>query len=98
MSFAAEVKDGVLSIAFAGRMDTTECMFVENDFRREADKHSGKIVFDLSDTDYISSSFLRLCTYAAKKAGPGNLLIKGASPVVKKIFQLSGMDTLFQIE
>jgi anti-anti-sigma factor len=98
MSFTAEQKDGALNITFAGRMDTTECMFVEGDFKKTVDAHSGGIVFNMADVDYISSSFLRLCTYAAKKAGEGNFRITNVDPVIKKVFKISGMDTLFKVE
>ena len=50
--------------------------------------------FDLKETRYICSSFLRLCLLYCKKAGKEHFRIENASEDIKKIFGIAGLNEL----
>ena len=62
-----------------------------------ADKH---IVLNCEKMDFISSSGLRLFLSLRKKtiSQGGDVTIKGALPVVKQVFAITGFTALFNFE
>jgi anti-anti-sigma factor len=54
------------------------------------------LVFNLAEVDYISSAFLRLCLQAAKTSSGGTFRIVNASPAVKKLFVVAGLEQLIR--
>lgn len=66
-----------------------------------------EIVFDFKNVEYISSSGLRVILYARKKLSSilgkeeesnSNLVVEGAIPAVKEIFDVTGFDTIIEIK
>ena len=51
-----------------------------------------KVVFDLSETRYIASAFLRLCVLYHKKVGKGNFRIENISEDVQSVFHSTGLN------
>ena len=93
--------DKVLTATFSGRMDTlaveklSEIIMVN--FPVKGGKSEDKIVFDLREVDYISSSFIRICVIVAKQAGPGQFQISHSQPFIKKTFKISGLDDILNV-
>jgi anti-anti-sigma regulatory factor len=56
-----------------------------------------KICFDLTNTVFISSSFIRICMITARKLTPGHFSIVNAIPVIKKTFKIAGLDREFNV-
>jgi anti-anti-sigma factor len=56
-----------------------------------------ELVFDLTEVDYIASSFIRLCVNYARQSGPGGFAITNCQPFVKKTFKISGLDEILNI-
>jgi len=56
-----------------------------------------KICFDLANTVFISSSFIRICMITSRKVSPGHFSIVNAIPVIKKTFMIAGLDELLHV-
>ncbi|MCX6276602.1 MAG: STAS domain-containing protein [Bacteroidetes bacterium] len=91
----------VFTVTFVGRMDTlavqkiSEIMQVNLPAKDE--KYEEKIVFDLNEVDYISSSFIRICVNVAKQTKSGQFSIAHCQPFIKKTFKISGLDELLNV-
>ena len=96
ISFAIENEN--LICAFSGRMDTVSCLEVNDDVETRIEKHNGKIVFDLGEVDYISSSFLRICTGAVISVKSENFSIISITPNIKKVFMIAGLADKLNIQ
>lgn len=51
-----------------------------------------KVVFDFSEVEFVTSSFIRLCVLYAKKVGKANFSIINSNPLIKKTFKIAGLD------
>ena len=54
----------------------------------------GNVVFDLKETRYICSGFLRLCILHGKKAGKERFRVENASDEVRNVFNMTGLTSL----
>ena len=89
ISFTTE--DDKLVCAFSGRMDTVSCMEEKDEVKEKIGDHEGKVIFDMEQVDYISSSFLRICIESTNSAGNENFSIIKITPNIKKVFMISGL-------
>jgi anti-anti-sigma regulatory factor len=56
-----------------------------------------KVRFDLRNTVFISSSFIRVCMITSRKLKPGHFSIVNAIPVIKKTFKIAGLDEALNV-
>jgi len=96
--YKTEQKDGKLIISFENRMDTAACSGIEKEVDGQVEKAGQPVVFDLKNVDFVSSAFLRLCISAAKKTGAGKFQVTNASPQIKKVFKIAGMDQIISVQ
>jgi anti-anti-sigma factor len=86
---------------FAGRLDTMAVQklseIVQVNLPASPGSSGDKIIFDLKDVEYISSSFIRICVSIAKQAGTGKFSIVHSQPLIKKTFKISGLDELLNV-
>ncbi len=68
--------------------------FTENDIEKY---EKLKIVFDLENVEFVSSSFIRICIINAKRVKPGNFYIVNTQPLIKKTFKIAGLGNLMDI-
>jgi anti-anti-sigma factor len=91
----------VVTLVFSGRMDFLAVSNLNEIIGAEPVMQNwspeNKIVFDLSEVDYIASSFIRICVSFAKQAGSGRFSIVNCQPFVKKTFKISGLDDVLNI-
>ncbi|NOZ21461.1 MAG: STAS domain-containing protein [Planctomycetes bacterium] len=85
-------KDGKLYCAFSGRLDSTLCAGIETPLMEKVIAADLPVVFDMTDVEFVSSSFLRLVIQTAKKVGRGNLFLPHLSESVRQVFLISGLD------
>ncbi|MBF0516675.1 MAG: STAS domain-containing protein [Nitrospirae bacterium] len=92
---SAEVAVAIVS----GRIDTVAAPEVEKEINKTIESGKHKIVIDLSGTEYISSSGLRVLLGTAKglKAKGGQLRLCGVTDNVMKVFKLAGFTKVFII-
>jgi anti-anti-sigma factor len=91
MTSACELQEQLL-IQFHGSMDTARCEKVGQDIRAQLANPTQPVVFDLADVHFISSSFLRLCVYAARQAGEHGFQVVDVSPTIQRVFKIAGLD------
>jgi len=90
---------------FKGKLDTNVCIQVAvqitdkiTEIKDPAELiHSGFIVFDLEEVNYIASSFIRICISTAKTAEKGNFSITNSNPFIKKTFKIAGLDEMLNV-
>ena len=82
----------------SGRIDANNAKDFENELTKSTQEGTTKIVVDLSNLDYISSSGLRVFLLIAKKLEKsGFIYLCSLQPQVLQIFTISGFNTIFSI-
>jgi anti-anti-sigma factor len=100
MEISFQKNDTLLSIKVEGRLDT----ITSGDFMTRIDENMGEeitdVVIDCSQLVYISSSGLRVFMTLYKRTAPkgGKLVLKGLTPQVGEVLNITGMANLFTIE
>ena len=94
--------DHTLHCAFSERLDGPTCSALEQNLEHRIVKFKKKpqntrIVFDLDEAKYISSSFLRLCLIYLKTFGKDNFTVTGASREMYKVFHISGFTEIMNV-
>ncbi|MDD2835348.1 MAG: STAS domain-containing protein [Methanothrix sp.] len=85
-------------IAISGRVDVISANDLEI-FLASAISDNSRMIFDLSDTEYISSSGLRIFLASLKilKKKNGEMRLVSLQPVVRNILDISGLSNIFSI-
>jgi anti-sigma B factor antagonist len=85
-------------IAISGRVDVISANDLEI-FLNSAISDNSRMIFDLSDMQYISSSGLRVFLAALKtlKTKNGEMRLASLQPVVRNILDISGLSNIFSI-
>ena len=87
---------------FRGRMDSTASQEAAEGFHAAWDVlRTGRgdlqalpaIVFDLSEVDFLTSAFFRLCLQAGRKGGRSFRVVH-LSPTLKKLFMVAGLEAM----
>ena len=92
----SEIKNGnTYTFILDGDLDTSTAPLLEKRLGNITSEIT-KIIFDFTDLAYISSAGLRTILLANKTLGKSGIVtIKGANPMVKDIFDITGFsDTL----
>ena len=91
----------IFTANFSGRLDTLAVQKISEILQVNLPGKDGisedKIIFDLANVDYISSSFIRICVSVAKQAGHGQFSIEHCQPFIKKTFKISGLDEILNV-
>ncbi|MDD1742650.1 MAG: STAS domain-containing protein [Methanotrichaceae archaeon] len=98
MNITEKKIDNISVIAVSGRIDSTTSKDLETVLNQAIDTNS-KIIVNLADTDYISSSGLRVLLAGLKKLRQkkGEMRLTSLQPVVRDVFEISGLSRLFSI-
>lgn len=87
--------------SFRGRLDTLAVQklseLIQVNLPSKEQMLNEKVIFNLKDVDYVSSSFIRICVAVAKQAGPGRFSIVHCQPFIKKTFKISGLDEILNV-
>ncbi len=106
VKFDYDQQDDLMTCSFRGRLDSNVSADIDNELnakladlvKGDDDLITSRIVFDLKEVDYISSTFIRTCVYVSKQSVSGNFSIINCSPFVKKTFKIVGLDEVFNIQ
>ena len=73
---------------------------MSDDLKEMIAEGKNKLTIDMADTVYISSVGLRtlLATQKECKAAGGDMVIKNAGEMVRKVFEVTGFAQIFSIE
>ncbi len=89
---------GVLTLALTGRLDTTTSSELVKVLDSELDS-AEKLIFDLKELEYISSSGLRALLSAQKTMNrKGGMIVKNPSEMVSEVFEITGFSDILTIE
>ncbi len=95
MNLKTESNNDQVICHLSGRLDT----IVSQELEPEVDKLDDpqkNLIFDFSQVDYISSTFLRICLKQYKELGTEKFWIRNPKPDVKKVFMIAGLDRLIK--
>ena len=96
MNITKKQDDGCLTLKVEGRLDTNTSPDLS-----EAMKLDGvtEIVFDFAGLEYISSAGLRvlMTAHKAMMACGGKMTVRNPNAIVKGVFEITGMDCVFNI-
>ncbi len=82
-----------------GRLDAAGARAFETEWKQQIASGNVRILVDLKDTRYISSTGLRTLLAAARgaKRHGGTLKLCNLTPRVHEIFEIAGFDRVFEI-
>jgi anti-anti-sigma factor len=95
-----------LTCRFTGHLDTLVCQEISKQMNEYLEKLPPggdppmieyNIVFDLGETTYISSTFIRICLQTAQKVKPGKFSITNCDPLIKKVFKIAGLNDALRV-
>ena len=91
--------NGIVVVALQGRLDTNTSVTLEEELLNLAGEKSRRIVVDLSELDFISSSGLRVLLTAGKKSKGvnGRIVLCALTDHVKQVFDVAGFTMLFSL-
>ncbi len=89
--------NGILILAFNGRLDAITSNAAQERIVSLIDKGETRLIADLSQLEYISSAGLRVFIMAAKrlKTGNGKIVLCSLTDPIKEIFDIAGFSALF---
>lgn len=99
MILKQQTQDDILILRPMGRLDSNSSPELERAVLDHLEKGCKRMVFDLSDMEYVSSAGLRVILLAGKKlrASQGKLVLVGLREMVSEVFAMSGFLTLFAV-
>ncbi len=87
-----------LTIKVSGRLDTTTSPQLEAELKQSIGSIT-KLVFDLSELEYLSSAGLRVLLSAHKTMDKqGEMIVKNVNDAVNEIFEITGFIDILTIE
>lgn len=81
----------------SGRLDAMGSPLLEEHVHREMAAPPERLVFDLTDVDYLSSAGLRILLATTKQLGSGKVVIYGVAPRVMETIRMAGFDKVLEI-
>jgi anti-anti-sigma factor len=99
MNIAESRREGNLIIAPSGRIDSSTSPVFDRHLSAVIDRGDTRLVIDLTELEYISSTGLSAFLSAAKKirASNGRMALTGLNSRIRLVFEMSGFLRLFPI-
>lgn len=99
MNIRTENNDTITIVQIDNRLDITIANKVESELTKLIENGTKKLICDLSQTEYIASSGLRVILIAEKaiKKINGHMVLFGLNSFVQDVFATSGFDKLIPI-
>lgn len=96
MKIEKKLENGCLTLKVEGRLDTNTSPELEGELKLEG---VTEIVFDFASLEYISSAGLRVLMGAQKAmmVSGGKMSIANPNEMVKSVFDITGMSSIFTI-
>ncbi len=91
-------KEDLLICQFDGRLDSVVSEIIEDDLLNHVLDASCATVFDFKNVDYVSSAFLRICVKAARITPSMKVDIINASPEIKEVYEMTGLERIFEFK
>jgi anti-anti-sigma factor len=96
MAFEQQQVGSVQVIRPLGRLDSASTPELDRAVRALLDAGTPRLLFDLSQLDYISSTGLRVLLLAGKtvRNQQGRMVVSGVRGMVREVFEMSGLPSL----
>ena len=98
MNIKLTLTDNTLTIAPIGRLDSTTSDELQEAISQHFTPNVAKLVFNLSEVDFISSKGLRVIVATYKSLNGRAMEIVNPNDSVKELFHLTGLANFFGIE
>src|SRR5215207_1881894 len=95
--YVGEAVDGVGVVRVAGELDTATAGLLEDGLSLASVMPGDRVVVDFSRLTFMDAAGLRAVVAAHERrvaAGTGGLVIRGASGIVRRVFELTGLTVL----
>lgn len=98
MDISKTTDNKTLTLALAGRLDTTTAPSLEAELKSSIDGVE-ELIFDLASLEYIASAGLRVLLSAQKVMNrQGSMVIRNVSDTVMEVFEITGFTDILTIE
>ena len=98
MNIVKNVENGKVVLAIGGRLDTTTAPELEKELENVLSEVK-KLVFDMSELEYISSAGLRVLLKAQKVMNAqGSMKVTNVNESIMEIFEITGFLDILTIE
>ncbi len=98
MDIQVRREDTELTVALAGRLDTTTAPDLEAVLKQELEGIT-RLVLELKDLDYMSSAGLRVLLAAQKVMNrQGEMIVRDVNETIMEIFDVTGFSDFLSIE
>jgi anti-anti-sigma factor len=100
MEITHSVENEILIFAIKGRLDAATAPVAEETIHNRLAENSTRLLFDLSELEYLSSGGLRVILSAAKeiRRREGKVVLAALKPYVYEIFEVSGFTSMIPIK
>ena len=100
MEIANRVENDVTIITVEGRMDASNAPIAEAEINKALEDDKKRLLFDLSELEYLSSGGLRVILGAAKeiRRREGKVALAALKEYVYEIFEISGFTAMIPIK
>lgn len=94
-----EINGKTMTVSLSGRLDASTAPQLETEFKGNLEGISD-LTIDMSGIEYISSAGLRVLLSAHKLLmnNHGEMLIKNVGSAIMEVFELTGFDSILNIE
>jgi anti-sigma B factor antagonist len=98
MTIVKNLNGTELTVAIAGRLDTTTAPQLEAELKMSIEGIE-KLVLDFAELEYLSSAGLRVLLAAQKAMNKqGEMIIKNVNDTINEIFEVTGFVDILTIE
>jgi anti-anti-sigma factor len=99
MKIITKEQDGVVCLKISGRLDAESAPQAETTVKGILKDGKHRLIFDLSDMEYISSAGLRIILMTVKELQlkKGKVVLSALTPYVKEIFDVSNFSSIIPI-
>ena len=99
MDISEDRKTDAVVLALSGKLDTASAKSFEEKILGVIDSGSQRVVVDLAQLEYVSSSGLRVFLLAAKRlqAAQGKIVLCALKDHIRQIFDLAGFSSILSI-
>jgi anti-anti-sigma regulatory factor len=84
-------EQGILTCILDTKLDTIACQKLEWDLEMRTTEHHNNIIFDLVNTEYISSSFIRICIKMVQLIGRERFSLLHVNPNVMQVLIMANL-------
>jgi anti-anti-sigma factor len=100
MEITHNVENEILIFAIKGRLDAATAPIAEETIKEKLAENTNRLLFDLSELEYLSSGGLRVILSAAKeiRRREGKVALAELKPYVYEIFEVSGFTSMIPIK